>query len=222
MHAPAGQAAREGIVSHVQRVREMIHAGQHGCTEELAVVDHAAHRHAAKTHPVIALFASDQAHARGVAAGALIGDGDLERRVHGFRAGVGEKYPVHARRRYLGEPGREFEGERMAHLERRRELHGAQLAPHRVGDLAPAVTGVHAPQPRDPIEHLATVRGPVMHPFGPRQQPRIRLELPIGGERHPECIERVARRGGRCVVRWDGAGLGIHGMTYGVDDPELE
>ena len=77
----------------------------------------------------------------------------------------------------------------MTHLKGRREFHGLELLRDRLGDFAPAVTGVHAPQARDAVEHLAAVGGPVVHALGARQQPRIRLELPIGRERHPKCVE---------------------------------
>jgi hypothetical protein len=84
----------------------------------------------------------------------------------------------------------------MAHLKGGREFHGAELLGHRLGDLAPAVAGVHAPQARDAIEHLAAVGGPVVHALGARQQPRISLELAVGRERHPEGVEIAGERAG--------------------------
>ena len=87
------------------------------------------------------------------------------------------------------EPVGQFERDRVAHLERRRVFHGAELLRHRLGDFAPAVPGVHAPQARDAIEHLAAVGSPVVHALGARQQPRIAFELPIGGKGHPESVE---------------------------------
>ncbi len=38
-----------------------------------------------------------------------------------------------------------------------REFHGIELLRHRIGDFAAAVTGIHAPQPGDGIEHFAAV-----------------------------------------------------------------
>ncbi len=62
MGTPRRQPAREGIVSDVQGMRQMIHAGQHGGGEVLAVVHDAADGGAAETHAVVALFAADEAH----------------------------------------------------------------------------------------------------------------------------------------------------------------
>ena len=63
----------------------MIDAGEQRA-ELLAVVDDAADRDAAEADAVIAALASDQAHARGVAAHIMIGERDLERSVDSFRA----------------------------------------------------------------------------------------------------------------------------------------
>ncbi len=95
---------------------------------------------------------------------------------------------------------RELEGDRVAHLERRRVVHDRDLLRHRLGDLAPTVAGVDAPEPGDAVEHLAAVRGPVVHALGAREQARRGLELAICGERHPERLE------GRAV-----GGIGTHG-----------
>ena len=83
----------------VQRMRQVIDARQHRRAEELAVVDHAAHRHAAEADTVVALLAADEAGALAGAAGAVIGEGDLQRRIDRFGARVGEEDAVHARRR---------------------------------------------------------------------------------------------------------------------------
>jgi hypothetical protein len=56
------------------------------------------------------------------------------------------------------------------------------------------MTGVHAPQARDAIEHFAAVLGPVVHALGASQQPRIGLELSVRRERHPKCVEISGRR----------------------------
>ena len=77
-----------------------------------------------------------------------------------------------------------------------------QLARHGFRDFAPAVTGIHAPEARDRVDHLSAVRGPVVHPLGARQQPRIGLELAIGRERHPKSVEVAA-----CGSRGDS---GVH------------
>ena len=92
----------------------------------------------------------------------------------------------------------------MAHLEGRRVVHLHELFGDRVGDLAAAVAGVHAPQAGDANEDFATVLGPVEHPLRSRQQARIGFELAVRRKRHPKCVEfRIYRGGGE---------LGIHGF----------
>ena len=93
----------------------------------------------------------------------------------------------------------------MTHLKGRRKLHGLELLRDRLGDFAAAVPRVHTPQARDAIEHLAAIRGRVVHAFRARQQARIRLELPIRRERHPKCVELGIRRSG-------GGETGVHGI----------
>ena len=88
-------AAGEGVPRQVVGVAQVVGArqGQEGA----AVVDQAAHRDAAEADPVIALLAADQPGALALAAGAVVGERDLQRRVHRLRAGVGEEDPVEAR-----------------------------------------------------------------------------------------------------------------------------
>ena len=66
-------------------MREVVDACEHGA-EDFAVGDHAADRDAAEADAMIAAFAPDEPRARAFAIGAVIGDGDFERRVGGFRA----------------------------------------------------------------------------------------------------------------------------------------
>ncbi len=190
------QAAREGVVSEVQGMRQMIDARQHGRAEEFAVIDHAAHRHAAKAHSVIALLAADQAGALARAAGPMVGNRDLQSRVDGLGARIGEEHAIHPRRCDRRQPIRQFERDRMAHLEGRGEFHGVELARHGVGDFAPAVAGIDAPQARHRVDHLPAVGGPVVHTLGARQQSRVGLELTIGRERHPKGVELAVGGGG--------------------------
>ncbi len=65
---------------------------------------------------MIATLTPDQPSARALADRALIGERDLERRVHGFRARSGEEYPVETGGRDFGEAFCKAEGERMAQL----------------------------------------------------------------------------------------------------------
>src|SRR6185369_11435438 len=83
----------------------------------------------------------------------------------------------------------------MAHLEWRCVFHRGELLAHRLGDFLATVTGVDAPQPGDAVEHFASVFGPVVHALGAREQARVRLELTVGREGHPERFEIGARGG---------------------------
>ncbi|MNP17830.1 hypothetical protein D3C76_1102740 [compost metagenome] len=78
--------------------------------EGLAVVDHAAHRDAAEADAVVAQLAADQAGARALADGALVGEGDLQGGVRRFRAGVGEEHLVQTLGRGIDQALGEFEG----------------------------------------------------------------------------------------------------------------
>ena len=192
MRAPLGHATRERVVLEVVRVTQVIDARQQRA-EELAVVDHAADRRAAEADAVVALLASDEPLTRAFAAQPVIGDGDLQRRVDGLGAGVREEHVIDVAGRELDEPARELEPGRVTHLERRRVLHRRELLAHRLRDFLATVPGVDAPQSGDAVENLAAVVGPVVHALGAREQTRLRFELTVGGERHPECFEIGAR-----------------------------
>ena len=84
----------------------------------------------------------------------------------------------------------ELERGRVAHLERRRVVHDFELPRDRLGDLAAAVTGVHAPQARGAVEDLPAVRRLVVHARRARQHARLGLELAVRRERHPVGVER--------------------------------
>ena len=86
----------------------------------------------------------------------------------------------------MRKPLGELEGDRVAHLERGREVHLRDLALHRLDDLRPAVAGVYAPQARGAVEHLAALWRPVIHALGTGKEARRLLELPVRRERHPE------------------------------------
>ena len=185
-------------------VTDVVGAGKLG--EDTAVVDQTPHRDAAEADAVITALPADQPRPRALADGALIGDGDLQRRVDGLRSGSGEEYPVEAGLRSAGSHGRKafskFEGDRMSHLERRRIVQFGQLAANRIGDAQPAVSGVDAPQAGGPVEHPPVVGAAVIHAIGGDQQPRRRLELAVGRERHPIAVERreIAVGGHRALL----------------------
>jgi len=65
----------------------------------------------------------------------------------------------------------------------------AHLTADRLDDLRAAVPRVYAPQPRGSIEDLPVVVGRVVHALGLHEHARRLLELPVGGEGHPERVE---------------------------------
>ena len=87
----------------------------------------------------------------------------------------------------------------MAQRERRREVELARLLADRLHDARPRVAGVHAPQGRQPVEHLPALRGGEVHVLRRGHELGLRLEAPVVGERHPVRLE-VERAGGREVA----------------------
>jgi len=75
----SGKAVSLGIVG----VPDVVRARQQD--EALPVVDQAAHRDAAEPDPVVALLPTDQPGSLPLAAGAMVGERDLERGVHRLR-----------------------------------------------------------------------------------------------------------------------------------------
>jgi hypothetical protein len=84
MLAPGRLAARAGILRQVMGVRQVIHMRQQGARESLAVWRDAAHRYAAEAHAMVATLAANQPGALAFTARPVVGQGDLERGVHGF------------------------------------------------------------------------------------------------------------------------------------------
>ena len=77
VRAVLGLAFREGVQLRQVGVRHVVDAGEQGA-EDAAVGDDAADRDAAEPDAVIAALAADQAGAAALAAGAMVGDGDLQ------------------------------------------------------------------------------------------------------------------------------------------------
>jgi hypothetical protein len=203
LRAVLGLADAEGVPCRVVRVPQVIDAAEQGA-EHLAIRDDAADGDAAEVDAVVAALAPDEPGARALAARAVVGDRDLERRLDRLRSRVGVEDLGQALGRDLDQPLGQFEGQRVRHVERRGEVEFGRLALDRLDDLRPVVSRVDAPQSGAGIEDLPPVRGPELHARGTGQQPRRLLELAVGSKRHPEGVEvafhdRVFSGGVRCL-----------------------
>jgi hypothetical protein len=63
---------------------------------------------------------------------------------------------------------------------------GCGLLLDRLDDGFTAMTGVHAPQASGAIQNAAAIGGGVMHVLRGHHQARIRLEIAVVGEGHPQ------------------------------------
>ncbi|CAI8181965.1 MAG: Uncharacterised protein [SAR116 cluster bacterium] len=185
-----GLTAGKGVAGEIMRVRHMIDTRQQ-CAEHFAVGDDAADRNTAEIHPVIAALTPDQARAAALAAHTMIGNRHLQRGLDRFRSGIGIETVIHAVRRQVDQPVRQLERFGMAHLERRRIIQLRHLVLHGLNDLRPCMARIHAPEAGRAVKDLATVGGRVVHVLGADHHARVRLELPVRSERHPECTEIV-------------------------------
>ncbi len=143
-------AAREGVALQVVRVRDVIHHGIKVGRPELAIRADAAEGRAAQVHAVIRALAADDLGALGVTLKPVIGESDLHRGIDRFGARVREEHVIQPGGRDLLHRIRKLVGDRMAHLERFREVHRFQLLRDGFGNLLAAVTRVHAPRARHP------------------------------------------------------------------------
>ena len=196
-------ALGEGVLFQVVGMRQVVHARQQRGAEGLAVAADAAHRHAAEAHAVIAALAADQAGAGSVAFGAVIGQGDLQRRIHRLRAGAGVEHVGEAVAGVGLEALGQFEGARVAELEGGRVVQRGHGLLHGRHDLGMGVAQRHAPQARSAVQDAVAGIVAVVHAFGGHQHARRGLEVAVGSEGHP-----VGRQAGR--MRLVLAGHGGH------------
>ena len=206
MRAPFRLAAGEGLFGAVIGVGQMVDARQQRA-EELAVLDDAAHRDAAEADAVIAALAADQARLAALALHVPIGQRHLEGRIHGLGARVAEEDVVQVARGELGEARGEGEAARMAELERRRIVELLRLGLDGGRDLVPVMARIAAPQAGGAVDHLAAVRGVVVHALGAGDHPGVLLERAVRRERKPPGLQIVG-----CGKIVGGSGrLGSHG-----------
>ena len=202
--APFRFALCEGLFCLVVGGRDVVDALQH-VAEGLAVVHHAAHRDAAEPDAAVAAFAADEARAAAFAAGLVIGKRDLECRIDGFRAGIGEERVVEVARRHQGKLGRQLEHLGVGILEGRRKIELSGHLLDGLGYFVAPVAGIDAKQTRRGIQHLAAIRGVKMHILGAGEQTRLFLEAAVRRERKPIGFKLIGlhiKRGHR-ILRGD-------------------
>ena len=192
MRAVFRLALREGIVFHIMRMADVVHAGQQRA-EIHPVLDDPADGNTAEADTVIAAFATDQAGPCALAPCALIGQRDLQRRIAGFGPGIGKEDMIQIAGEHVAQTAGQFEGLVMAELEGRCEVQFLYLFLHRFHDLRFGMPGIDAPQARRPVQDIAVIMAFVIHAFRRHEDARILLETAIGRERHPEGAEVVLR-----------------------------
>src|SRR5262249_1761017 len=98
MGAPFRLADAEGLFFPIVGRRQMVDTGEKR-TELLAVIYDAADGNTAEADAVVAAFAADQSHPRGITPDIVIGQRNLERSTGRCRAGVAEKHVMEIARR---------------------------------------------------------------------------------------------------------------------------
>ncbi|MNN49256.1 hypothetical protein D3C81_1637710 [compost metagenome] len=124
----------------------------------------------------------------------MVGEGDLQCGVDAFGAVIAKEDAVQTSRCNICQSTRCFKRQRMADLEQRRVIHGRCLLLYCFGDPGMCMTCIDAPQARGAIQDLPAVIAGVIHAGCGDQHARLRLELAIGGERHPQMgsVQRLA------------------------------
>src|SRR5215471_920666 len=190
MRTPFRLTDTEGLLLTIVSRYQMVDAGEQR-TELLAIADDAANGNATEAYPMVTALATDQSHARGVAAYVVIGERNLERGVDCLGTGVAEKYVIKIRRGERGNPAREFERLGMAELERRRIVQRGRFALDGLDDRLAIVTGIRAPKTSGAVEKPTSIAGNVMHVLGADDYLWPLLEGAVGGEGHPIGFEIV-------------------------------
>src|SRR5581483_2919877 len=142
--------------------RQMIDA-RHQRAELLSVRAHAADGNSAEADAMIAALATDQSHARRLAAHVVVRERDLERGVYGLGAGVAEENVIEVGGRERGDSVRERERLRISELEWRNVIDRLRFGPDRLDDRLAIMPRVRAPHARNAVENRAALGRVVVH-----------------------------------------------------------
>ena len=207
VQAPVGLALAERHLRRIPGMRQVIDAGYHQRREHLAIGDDAADRDATQANAVITAFPADDAGPCRVTAQAMVGDGNLERRVDGLRARIHEEHAVVRTTRQGSDARGERKRGRMAHLEAGREVERFDLGLHGLDDGRVRVAERRTPEARQAVEHAAAVGELVVGTLRLGDQPRLGLEVAVVREGHPP-VAQVEVLGVGVQV-----GDGVHGRS---------
>ncbi|VTQ25430.1 Uncharacterised protein [Pseudomonas aeruginosa] len=169
--------------ARLQGVRQVVDV--HQLAEHLAVAADPAEAGAGDVDPVVAAGAADQLGLLRLAFQAPVGAGHLDRGVGALGAGTGQEHVVQFAWQQPGDLLGQLEGQRMAVLEARRVVEGTELASHRLLDFLARVAGAAGPQAGQAVVDLATLVVGQPAAFGGDDDPRVLLEVAVGGEGHP-------------------------------------
>jgi len=129
-------------------VGQVIHSIQQ-TAEELADISNAADRNATKINAVIAALSTNQPLTSPFSPDSMVGDRNLQRRLHRFRAKIGEESVVYVTLQHYRQSIRKFKHTRMTHLESRRIIErqmliaafGYKLSQERISAVGGGVAG---------------------------------------------------------------------------------
>ncbi|MDR6354590.1 hypothetical protein Q3H58_001261 [Pseudomonas psychrotolerans] len=201
--------------ARLQGVRQVIDV--HEGAVQLPVAADAAQAGAGDVDAVVATGAADQLGLGRLALDAPVGAGQLDRGISALGARTGEEDMIETGWSQLGHLLRQLEGQRMAVLEARRIVEGAQLPSHGLLDLLARVTGAAGPEAGEAVidAPALVVRQPTA--LGGHHDTRVLLEGAIGGEGHPVGAQVELGSNGRS----DGQRL-VHDGGSGVDSESAE
>ena len=180
----------EEVGSEAVGCRQVADVRQQVIEVGVAIRRDTADRDPAESHAVVAAKPTHESRALVIAARLVIGDRDLERRIHRLGAGIGEEDVIQIARRQFGQLRRELKRERVPHVEARGVVERRRPPGDRFDDALPAVSSIHTPESGRAVEHRVPINVLVVHPLGRDEETRGLLEGLVGGERHPELVQR--------------------------------